>query len=216
MADSPFQAPADDKTAPPPPNARPRSLTVVAAMAAALGVLGLFGVLFACFGSVVSLATGGAFTAGMPPEQAAAQEALMSASRPFVFVGMALLLAIIPLAVGLLIGGLQTLMDNPGGAGWLGNAFLFGLVVEPVRLLLQVIQLAVLWDETMAVTAAAAAPAAAGAPGMEGVMDGIVIGSVIAGQVVNFAWFLAKFVFYLVGRRVLASEATQDWLIAKT
>lgn len=214
MSETPFDAPADDVAPPPPPNARPRSLTLVATFAAALGVLGLFGVAYGCVTVPMGLWVSSAFTATMPPDQAAAQQALNAASRPFLFVGLALFLAIIPLAVGLALGGFQVLTDKASGTQWLGNAFLFGLVVEPVRALLSIIQMIVLWDQMHAVALASANQPGA-PPGTEEIMAAVVVGAAVAGQVVMLLWVAAKVALYAWGRRVLASDATQDWLISK-
>jgi len=214
MSETPFEAPADDVAPPPPRNARPTALTLVSALAAGLGVLGLFGVLYGCATSSMSLFATSALTATMPPEQAAAQAALMAASRPFLFVGIALFLAIIPLAVGLALGGFQVLMDKPAGTQWLGNAFLFGLVVEPVRALISIGQSIVLWDEMLAVAMSSTSQPGL-PPGTEEIMGGFVVGAAVLGQAIMVAWVIAKMAVYAYGRRVLASEATQDWLIAK-
>jgi len=214
MSETPFDAPADDVAPPPPPNARPRSLTLVATFAAALGVFGLFGVLYGCVTVPMSLWASSAFTAAMPAEQAAAQQALTAASRPFLFVGLTLFLAIIPLAVGLALGGIQVLSDKPSGTQWLGNAFLFGLVVEPVRALVSIIQSIVLWEEMQTVALASASQPGA-PPGTEEIMSAFVIGAAVVGQIVMLVWVAVKIGVYAWGRRVLASEATQDWLISK-
>ena len=60
-------------------------------------------------------------------------------------------------------------------------------------------------------------PPTPGLPANTGdIMTGAMIFSLVAGQAIGFAWMLAKVALYAWGRRVIASEATQDWILSKT
>ena len=88
------------------------------------------------------------------------------------------------------------------------------VTVEPMRALISIIQSIVLWEEMLAVaTSSATQPGLP--PGTEEIMGGFVIGAAVLGQAIMVLWVAAKMAVYAYGRRVLASEATQDWLISK-
>lgn len=209
MTDNSYEAPASDETGAGGP-ARPTMLLVVAILAILLGVLGLLGSATGCFGLVTSL-SGVELQQGLSSEQSAAQEVLLEAGRPFLPISGVLLLANVPLALLLIAGGGLVLASKAAAGRYLRWAFTFGLILEPLRVLLTVVQTWATWEETQAFLAITTEAASAGLPPeMADSMGGIVMASVVLGLVVSAGWMAVKIVFYVVGLKTLRREDVQE------
>ncbi len=199
MSDTPFEAPEEQAE-----TGRPTGVTVVAVLALLLGVAGLLGVLTSCVSLGVNLFAPNLLAGGLE-SQAAAQQALMEKGRPLMGVSIGLVFAIVPLSLLLTLGGAMVLGGLGRGVRWLKWAFAYGLVLEPLRFLLQLVSQIYLYDETVAV--ATATPS-----GLGGDTASLIVAiSVGAGVAFGGLWMLAKVLFYALGARALNREGALDW-----
>jgi hypothetical protein len=209
--ESPYEPPNEDDVV--GGATRPTLLLAISILALLLGVLGVFGALSTCTGAIGSSMISSLGQQTMTPEQLQAQQALLAAQRPLLpaFIGLAW--ATLPLALLLMGGGALTLASRVRGGQLLGWAFAYGLVLEPIRLLMAIIQSLVTWDEGMAVmhTSSQLPPGTPPLQGFEEIMFGVMIGSVILSLVFAVLWMLTKLVFYFVGLRVLKGDAARAW-----
>jgi len=208
--ESPYTPPSEDLGL---DASRPTALLVVSVMAVVLGLMGIFGALSACASAVGSSTISSLGQQTMTPEQWQAQQTLLAAQRPLLPLFLGLAVATLPLALLLIGGGGLTLANRVRGVQLLGWAFVYGLILEPLRLLVAIIQYAVTWEETMAVMHAStqAPPGSPPVQGFEEIMFGFMIGSVILGAVIAALWMAAKLAFYVIGLRVVNGERTRAW-----
>jgi len=208
--ESPYTPPDEDGVA---VAYRPTALLVVSVMAIVLGLMGIFGALSTCASAVGSSTLSSIGHQSMTPEQWQAQQALLAAQRPLLPLFLGLAVATLPLALLLIGGGSLTLANRLRGVQLLGWAFVYGLILEPLRVLAAIIQYAVTWEETTALMhlSTQVPPGSPPMSGFEEIMYGIMIGSVILGMVVAALWMVAKMAFYFVGLRILGGEGTRAW-----
>lgn len=177
----------------------------------AVGALGLLGVGMALLTPVFTSLSGGMYTGGLTPEQLAAHEEFMANAVRFLPVQLGVAAFRLPLAVGLVAGSALMLLGRDRDGAWLAKAYRYGLVFEPVAVVLMLV-LSVLTTSGMDMATymdEMTGGQPAGLPdGMNDALAGVTWVSVAVGALMQVIWLGLKVGLYWGGLRALRDRGS--------
>jgi hypothetical protein len=222
----PYQSPAyfadrdvpDEVTIP----RRPGGLTAICVIAIILGVLGVITALMGMAGAVAGQAMQKAFTPSMPQNmddealevQIEMNEAVQEMGQRFILPNVAFIVFGLAVAIGLIVGGAQSLKIKPAGRMILVAVFLVAILFELARggfqLYVQMQVMAVMGEYWPRLIKAAAGQQPPGGPDMETLMNiALSVAKVTAYSVVILP-VLVKGGFYAIGAFYLGRERVKQ------